>query len=65
MATRKFSPKEIRKQDAVKRKNQSLKPEKKGEKETRNADNNNVQEGYDEQQYTAKEINDEKRRRGK
>jgi hypothetical protein len=64
MALKKFTPEEIRQQDAVKRRNQSLKPGKMGEEETRNDDGNNVQEGYDEQEYTAKEIEDEKRSKG-
>ena len=64
MVPKKFTPEEIRRQDAVKRRNQSLKPGKMGEEETRNDDGNNVQEGYDEQEYTAKEIEDEKRSKG-
>ncbi|WP_147323537.1 hypothetical protein [Chitinophaga silvatica] len=65
MTKRKFSQEEIRKQETTKRSNQSLKPAKNGGKETRNDDGNNVQEGYDEQQYTSKEIRNAKRSTGK
>lgn len=65
MGQKKLTPEEIRKQDAIKRKNESLEPAKQGKKKTWSDDDSNVQEGYDEREYTAKEKADEKRSKGK
>jgi hypothetical protein len=65
MGQKKFTPEEIRQQEATKRKNGSLAPAKKGNKKTWDVDGNNVQEGYDEREYTPKEKADEKRSKGK
>jgi hypothetical protein len=62
MATRK-SDAEKREQKMTKRKNQAVAPAKGGAKKERNDDQNNVMEGYDEDEYDQKDIADGKRRK--
>ena len=62
MATRKSNA-EKREQKMIKRKNEAVVPAKGGAKKERNDDQNNVLEGYDEDEYDQKDIADGKRRK--
>ena len=62
MATRKSNA-EKREQKMTKRKNEAVVPAKGGAKKERNDDQNNVLEGYDEDEYDQKDIADGKRRK--
>jgi hypothetical protein len=63
MATRKSDAEKKREQKITKRKNQAAAPAKGGAKKERNDDQNNVMEGYDEDEYDQKDIADGKRRK--